>query len=328
MDKVSKKSKKQIDEQAVAPEATPTKASSKAWMMANVVDGMMKMAPADLEPHFQEWMDLIGKENQVIPDGTAEKNLASVKSTNAVVSEELKEILETETLSEETKERAAVLFEAAVSTKVAFIKAQLEEDNEKRLDEEIDKINETVLAQIDQYLTYVAEQWVKENKVQVKRTIKTELAESLIRGMYQVFKEHNVSIPDEQVDAVEALSEEIESLRKKLNDQINENITFSKELEQYKKDEVISKETEGLALTQVDKIKKLAEGIDFGNDLETFRKKVKILKESQVPTSKLKTTTTELVQEVIEEEQKEDTNKKSVSDMKSLARYITNSVNR
>jgi len=322
----AKKPKKKLDEQAVAPTATPTQATSKAWMMANVVDGMMKMAPADLLPYFEQWQAMIGKEADAIPDGTADKNLATVNSAGVAVTEELKEILETETLSEETKERASVLFEAAVSTRVAFLQAKLEEDNEKRLDEEIDKINSTVLGQIDQYLTYVAEQWVKENKVQVKRTIKTELAESLIRDLHKVLVEHNIDIPADKVDAIEALSEEVKELRQKLNDQINENISVSKQLQDFRKEEVIKQETDGLALTQVEKVRKLAEGIDVGSDMEVFRKKVKILKESQTGA---KTPRKDEVppQEVIEEETKIP-GKTDVRDMKSLAQFISRSVNK
>lgn len=324
------KNKKQIDE-AVAPAATPTKATSKAAMMANIVNGMAAMPPAELLPYFEQMQAMIGKEAASIPDGTAQKNLASINSTGAVVSEELKEILANESLSEDTMERATVLFESAVGLRVASIKAELEESFEQRLDEEIDKTTEALLEQVDKYLTYVAEQWIKENKAAVKTSVKTELAESFISGLYTLFKEHHFVIPEEQVDAVEALSEEVKTLREKLNQKINENVEARKELEKFQKEDVITQETDGLALTQREKIKKLAEGVDFGNDVDTFRKKVKLLKESHFPTKK-KEKTDEVITETVEGETAEKTEEvidvAKVRSISALAKYMSQSVNK
>lgn len=310
----------------LAPQAFPTDATSKAMFMANIVNGIAEMPPADLLPFYEKWQALIGQEASSIPDGAAAQNLQSINSGNAVVSEELKAILETETLSEDTKERASVLFEAAVSSKVAFIKAELEEANESKLNEEIDRINTVLNDQINQYLTYVAEQWMKDNKAAVKQSIRTELAESFISNMAKVINEHYFTISDEQVDAVEALSEEVKSLREKLNAQINENVETKRALEEFRKDEVIRQETDGLAVTQVEKVRKLAEGVDFNNDVDSFRKKVKIIRESNVPTSsKSAPLITEGVPSVIEEEY--NLQKKPTS-LDGLARYISQSVKR
>lgn len=319
------KSKKVVEE-AVAPQATPTPATSKAMMMANIVDGMAKMSAPDLLPFFEKWQAMIGHEADTIPNGAAAKNLASIKSGGAVVSEEIKSILESESLSDETKEKAAVLFEAAVGTRVALIQAQLEEENEKKLDEHIDQMNETLMSQVDQYLTYVAEQWIKENKADVRRSLKTELAESFIRGLHNLYQEHGVSIPDDQIDAVEALTEEIEKLKSKLDEQVNENIQNKNLLEKYQRDDVIKQETEGLALTQVEKVKKLAEGVE-GSDMETFRRKVKLLRESQFPTSKPAPKVDEPVVAAQETVEKKTTGS-PYSDMKSLAAFMKASVNK
>lgn len=323
---MSKVTKKKVVQEAEAPKATTTPAASKAWMMANVVDGMQKMAPADLLPFFEKWQAMIGHEADSIPNGAAAKNLASVNSTNAVVKEELAEILDGETLSEETKEKASVLFEAAVGTRVAMMRAELEDEAEKLLNEEIDKINETLVEHIDKYLTYVAEQWVKENKQAVKYSIKTELAESFIRGMHSLFQEHHVSIPENQIDAVEALAEEVQNLRSQLDAQINENIQAQEQLKSFQKEDVIKAETDGLAMTQVERIKKLAEGVDF-SDVDTFRKKVRLLKESQVPSGKKPVSKTE--EEKIESKDEVEVTEGVADPMRSmagLAKFISASV--
>lgn len=272
--------KKKLNE-AVEPQATLTDASSKSAIMAQVVNGMANLSAGDLTKFFTQWQAMIGHEADSIPDGTADKNLASVNSSGAI-KEDLGAILNGETLSEEIKEKTAVLFEAAVATKVGLIKAELEEQYETRLNEEIDTLNTTLAEQVDEYLTYVAKKYIKENRTAVRNSIRTELAEDFIRGMKSLFDEHYVSIPEDQVDAVEALSEEVRKVKEINNSLVQENIEKTKQLESYLKEQAIKEVSEGLAMTQVEKLKKLCEGVDFNNDVETFKKKVKILREEHI----------------------------------------------
>ena len=313
--------KKSLNEDSISPQAFPTAATSKAAMMANIINGIAAIPQPDLLPFFEKFQALLGQEASSIPDGTADKNLQSVNSANAAVNEELAAILESETLTEDFRDRASVLFESAVSTRVALVKAELEESNEAKLNEEIDRINETVLDQVDKYMTYVAEQWIKENKVAVNNSIRTELAESFIGGLSKLVNEHYFTIPDNQVDAVEALTEEIKSLQEKLNLQIDENISVKNQLDTFQKDEVLRQETSGLAATQVERIKELAEGVTFKDSAE-FRKKVRILKESNFPSAPTKTT---VLNEVVTDPVSTDV-KPAGNSMQSLASLISKSV--
>ena len=316
------KDKKVITE-SIEPTAFPTEATSKAALMANVLDSMGKMSMVDMTYLFNAAQELVGKEASSIPDGTAQKNLASINSTNAVISEELKEILEKETLSEETKEKASVLFETAVNTKVALLEAELQEIHEEILEEEIETILETLTEQVDQYLTYVAKTWMKENKPAIDRSIRTELAESFISGWHKLCAEHYVQIPDEQVDAVEALTEEIENLKSQLNTQITENIEVNKKLQSFEREEALKEVSDGLVLTQFEKLKKLSEGIDYDN-IETFKRKVKILKESHFDSNgKKKTLLSEMTSS--KETTDDEVSNKNVN-MKKLTEYIRNTV--
>ena len=316
------KTTKRVITEAEAPQAYPTEASSKAMMMANVVNGMAQMTPLDLSKFFTDWQAMIGHEADSIPNGAAAKNLASINSSQAVT-EELNEILAGETLSEDIKAKTAVLFEAAVGTRVGVIRAEIEDEHDRILNEEIDEINETLTNQIDQYLTYVAEQWMKQNQAAVNSSIKSELAEDFIAGLYRLFSEHHVSIPENQIDVVESLTDEIANLREQLNIQIEENIQFSRARDVNLKEKVVAEITEGLAQTQISKIKKLAEGVDFGNDIEAFRNKVKILREAHFGSGKAVKPTKVLTEELVPE----DKEPKAISPgLNKLRDYMENAV--
>ncbi len=312
------KTKKQIEE-AVAPQATPTDASSKAMMMAQIVNGMAQMSPMDMTHFFTQAQALIGTEASSIPDGTAQKNLASVNSAGAV-KEDLDNILAGEQLSEELKEKASTLFEAAINTRVALKEAEIEELYENRLNEEIDILTEEFTEKADQYLTYVAEQWLKENKTQVDTSIRTELAEEFIKGLFNLFNEHYVTIPEDKTDVVETMAEEIATLRQRLDDQINENIETKKKLEVYSRDEALKEVSEGLALTQAAELKKLTEGFDSA-DLEGFKKKALILREQHFK-SKPKNSTAQVITENAPLKTEEKSNNPSMS---RLVEFMRNS---
>lgn len=312
------KSKKTVIREAESPVATPTEATSKAMMMANIVNGMAKMTPLDLTYLHNAAMDLIGKEASSIPNDAAAKNLASVNSSDAI-KEDINEIFPGEALSEDMKEKAATLFEAAVNARVIEKEGAIEQRYEDRLNEEVDKINDTLLGQVDQYLTYVAEQWMKQNKVAVDQSIRTTLAEDFISGLHRLVSEHYVTIPEDRVDVVEALSVKVQELEEKLNVQINENIEKSEKLKTYEKEEAIQEVSEGLAMTQIDKLKKLSEGVDFGADIETYKKKLRVIRENYFKSNSGKRKSEMIVESG-------STGNVPSSGIDALAQYIANSV--
>jgi len=182
-------------------------------------------------------------------------------------------------LSEDFKTKATVIFENAVATKVAEEKEALEEAYVEKLEEEVKKIEEDFEEKIDSYLTYVAEEWVKENKLAIEQGIQVEIAENFLKGMKTLFEESYVEIPENKVDIVAEMAEELEKKRTSLDEAMNMNIELQHELLEMKKMNIVKECTDGLADTQVDKVKDLVEMIEYEDD-EQFSTRVKDIVEN------------------------------------------------
>jgi hypothetical protein len=260
-------------------QAEQNKASiaSKVSQMANVVDAMGQMSKEDLTQWFEKAMALIGHEADSIPDGTAERNRASVAMKGAI-KEELADIFGSDELTEDFKLRAETLFEAAVSSAVTIRVEELQEQYEATINERVEELTSTLSEQIDQYITYVAEQWIEDNKVAIDSTLEKEIAESFMEGLKSLLDEHYISVPEDKIDVVEALNAKANDLEVKLNEQINVNLEMSSVFEDLAKDAIVEEVGAGLVKTQVEKLRQLAEDVDF-TDEDTFRKKIDILKE-------------------------------------------------
>jgi hypothetical protein len=207
--------------------------------------------------------------------------------------EAVDEIFGGEELSEEFKERASVLFEAVVLEKVNVEVARLEEEFSSKLDEQAELATEDLTKKVDAYLDYVAEQWMEENKLAVESGIRSDIAESFISGLKELFSEHRIDVPDEEVDLVAEMAEKIEELEKSLNEQIDTNIEVSKELDEAKKSDVFDILSEGLADTQAEKLRSLTEGLEYV-DLDDYSRKVEIIKENYFGKSAIVEETDEL----------------------------------
>ena len=207
--------------------------------------------------------------------------------------EAVDEIFGGEELSEEFKERASVLFVAVVLEKVNVEVARLEEEFSSKLDEQAELATEDLTKKVDAYLDYVAEQWMEENKLAVESGIRSDIAESFISGLKELFSEHRIDVPDEEVDLVAEMAEKIEELEKSLNEQIDTNIEVSKELDEAKKSDVFDILSEGLADTQAEKLRSLTEGLEYV-DLDDYSRKVEIIKENYFGKSAIVEETDEL----------------------------------
>ena len=210
----------------------------------------------------------------------------------SAMKEDVSELFGSEELTEEFKEKTAVLFEAAVNARVIAETTRIEEEYEVKLHEEVEAVTETLKEQIDQYLSYCAEQWLADNKVAIESSLRNEITEQFIAGLHNLFQENYMSVPEEQTDVVEALAEKVAELEDKLNDQIKDNIELTDVLEQYTKEEILDEVSEGLALTQVEKLRTLSEGVDF-DSVDSYKKKLEIIKENYFKKNTVKTTLTE-----------------------------------
>ena len=200
------------------------------------------------------------------------------------MSEHVNALLEGENLSEEFRAKATTIFEAAVNAKLQEELYALEEAFASTLEEEVQNIQEELASNVDDYLNYVVEQWVSENEVAIEAGLRTELTEEFISGLRQLFAENYIDIPEDKVSVVEELGSTVEELQAKLNEEIERNVELSKVLAESKKTEILNTVVEGLAATQAEKLKSLAENVDF-NNADEFTSKITTLRESYFPTT-------------------------------------------
>jgi len=184
-----------------------------------------------------------------------------------------------DSLSEEFKQKAATVFEAAIKSKVKDIAEEIEADYNKKFEEETSKAKDELVEKVDSYLSYVVEEWMKENELALERGIKGEIAEDFISGLKKLFEDHYIDVPDEKYNVLEDQASKIEELEKKLNESIEKNVELSKENGKHIRQSIIDEASKELAETQKEKFNKLAEEIDYKNE-EDFRGKVSTIKES------------------------------------------------
>jgi hypothetical protein len=204
------------------------------------------------------------------------------------IEEDVNALLGGEELSEEFKEKAKVIFEAALTSKIKEIQETLEVQFEAKLDEEREALKESLTERVDSYLEYVCEEWMKENELAIEHGLKTEMTESFLSGMKGLFEEHYVTIPEEKYDVLESMVDKLDDMETKLNEQIDKNIGLNKRLAESVSDNILDNVSEGLAATQKEKLASLAESIEFESE-EEYREKLETLKESyfsRTPTTK------------------------------------------
>tara|TARA_A100001391_G_scaffold93268_1_gene61748 strand:+ start:684 stop:1739 length:1056 start_codon:yes stop_codon:yes gene_type:complete len=232
---------------------------------------------------------------------TSEEVVAESEVEEEVVSvdEDITALLSGEELSEEFQEKAKLIFEAAIASKVAESVKQIEEKYEEKLVEELSTYKEELVERVDSYLEYVSEEWIQENRIEIEKGLKSEMTESFLAGMRGLFEEHYVSIPEDKYDVVENMVEKLDEMESRLNEQIEKNITLNQRLGESVADNILADVCEGLAVSQKEKMASLAEGVEFESE-EKYRESLKTLKESYFP-AKSTTEETETPQMVSEE---------------------------
>jgi|TARA_R110002126_G_scaffold101297_1_gene233375 hypothetical protein len=195
------------------------------------------------------------------------------------VEEDVNALLGGEELSEEFREKAKTIFEAALKSKISDVKEQLEAQYSVALDEEVEEMKVELQERVDSYLEYVADEWLQENELAVERGLKTEMTESFMEGMKSLFEEHYVSIPEEKYDVLSAMTDKLDDMETKLNEQIEKNIGLNKRLGESVATSILGDVSEGLAQTQKEKLASLAEGVEFESE-ESFKEKLTTLRES------------------------------------------------
>ena len=203
--------------------------------------------------------------------------------TEIDIEEDVTALVEGEELSEEFKEKAKTILEAAIKGKVTQIKESLEAGYETKLVEEVEEIKGALNERVDSYLEYVAEEWFTENQLAVEGGLKEELTESFMTGLKSLFEEHYVTIPEEKYDVLESMVEKLDEMETKLNEQIEKNVSLNSRLGESVANGILESVSEGLADTQKEKLASLSESVEFASE-QSYRDKLETLKESYFPT--------------------------------------------
>jgi len=220
------------------------------------------------------------EEEPVATEATVEEEIDIEEDVNA--------LLGGEDLSEEFREKAKMVFESALNSKVSEIHEALEAQYEIKLEEAREGLKEALTDRVDSYLEYVAEEWMTENELAIEHGLKTEMTESFLSGMKGLFEEHYVTIPEDKYDVLESMVEKLDDMETKLNEQIDKNIGLNQRLSESVSDNILDQVSEGLAVTQKEKLASLAESVEFESE-EEYREKLETLKESyfsKAPTAK------------------------------------------
>ena len=193
-------------------------------------------------------------------------------------------------LSEEFKDKAAMIFETAVKTRIQEHTKILEARYEEKLSVETETVKEAMVEKVDSYLNYVVEEWMKENELAVERGIRTEIAEDFITGLKDLFKEHYIDVPEEKYNVLDDLTTQTKKLEEKLNDEISKNVDLTKQVSESAKAKAIDEVSTDLADTEKEKFEKMAENVEY-DSADKFREKLETIKESYFPKSKIVETT-------------------------------------
>lgn len=276
---------------AVKPKATAVKEATKMGLIQAMVERMNTMRKEDLMNSFDGMVEALQQE-AISED--ADESVEVVRAGHKVNAEDISIEEDVaalfagdESLTEDFKEKAITIFEAAVVSKV---NEQLEKyvvDIESEIEAEKAGLKEETIKQLDQYLDYVVENWMEDNRLAVEAGIKAEVTESFINGLKDLFTEHYVDIPDDKVDVVEELAQRADDLESRLNEEIEKNAETKGQMIEFKKAELVAEASESLTETQKEKFSVLAEGVDY-IDEDTYIQKLETLKESYFTASESK----------------------------------------
>jgi len=259
---------------------TPGKTLKQVRDVVNAKAKPAEAAPGGMkEEEVQVEEPVIEEEETTTDEVVAEEETTEEVVAEYDMEEDVNALLGGEELSEDFKAKAKTIFEAAINSKVAAIKEEIEAQYAAKLSEEVEAAKESLAERVDSYLEYVSDEWFEENALAIEAGLKTEMTESFLEGMKGLFEEHYVTIPEEKYDVLESMVEKLDDMETKLNEQIEKNIALNGRLSESVADGILDEVSEGLASTQKEKLASLAESVEFESE-EEYREKLETLKES------------------------------------------------
>ena len=310
------------DEKEASEEVKLVTPKTKNGMLKSVYEKLNSLKKDELSAKYEQLMkatELVEEDDEEAEDVEKEEKVTRTKAAikkediKIDVKDDVEALVQGEDgLSEEFKQKAATIFEAAVGAKVIEELTNRMEEYQKITQDENNAHNtdfqQELTEKVDGYLNYVVEEWMKENELAIERGIRSELVEDFMSGLKTLFTEHYIDIPEEKVDMVDDLFTKVEDLETSLDEEINRGVELQKELSQFKKDDIVRDVTKDLADTETEKISKLSEGIEYENS-EQYIEKLNVLKESYFPKSEAVTSEiaeTDETIEVTEESEKKE----------------------
>lgn len=299
---MSDKDNIEMEESAGSDTLKPGAGSSTVEKLATFTSLLAQLKGDDLSHFLNDALAQIGKEAALTPSATApgQTGMGQMpRATLGAVKEDIAAMFSGEDLTEEFKESASTLFEAALTARMNLETLRLEEEFAEALSEEVEEVKEEMTTKIDQYLDYVVEQWIEENKLEIETSLRAQIAENFMDGLYNLFAESYITVPEDRIDVLGELQAQIEELESKLDESINAQLELQSVIDEATQEATFDEVSEGLAATQVEKLRTLAEGIDF-NDVETYAKKLNIIKDKYFTEGK-KVVSTGVITEEAEE---------------------------
>jgi hypothetical protein len=321
---VKKLTKEEIDESAGSETLKPN--PTRAEMLATFSSLLAQLKGEDLSHFFNDSIKQYsadGVPSATAPGGAPAIGKMPMPTLNAV-KEDINEVFDGEDLTEEAKEKFSTIFESAVSARVSIEEARLEEEFEAKLDEAVEEVKEEITTKVDQYLDYVVESWMEDNKLAIESTVRADIAENFMEGLYNLFAESYITVPEEKLDVVGELKAQLEELEAKLDESINTQLELQSVIDEATMEATFDEVSEGLAATQVEKLRTLAEGIEF-TDSESYAKKLDILKGKYF--SEKKEVNTGVISEEATEGLNEETKPKAVGEMANYVSAISRTKN-
>ena len=293
LDKKSDKSENKEDEKKDVKETADEdeKKDKKEMMKASKdKEDMKEVAEKDKEKEVKEVADKDDeKKKEVSEVADKEKEVKKETAKDKVKDMDMKEdvaaLTEGEDLSEEFKAKAATIFEASIKAKLVEEIENLESEYEAKVNEKVEETKSEIVEKVDAYLNYVVEEWMKENELAIEKGLRAEITEDFIGGLKSLFESHYINVPQEKYDVIEAQTAEIEKLKEEVNSTIEKNVELNQAIGQHVRTDIINDVTSDLAETETEKLKGLAEGIEY-KDADSFRKSVETLKNSYYPKAK------------------------------------------
>ena len=292
LDKKNDKSEEKEDEKKDVKEMSHADKKDHKEEDEKKKEDVKEVAEKDKEKEVKEVADKEDEKKKEVSEVAdkekeAKKEMMTAKDKvkNMDMKEDVAALTEGEELSEEFKQKAATVFEAAVKAKLVEEIENLEGEYETKVNEKVSEVKEEIVDKVDAYLNYVVEEWMKENELAIEKGLRNEITEDFIGGLKSLFESHYINVPQEKYDVIESQAAEIEKLKEDINKSMEKNIELNQKIAESTREDIIKDVSSDLAATEVDKLKGLAEGIEY-KDAESFRKSVETLKNSYYPKAK------------------------------------------